>query len=91
MITISNGSITDGGIKATFDANEWNDPKAEGMVGGWNGQFYGPDAAEATAMIEAEDPDPIDPSTHFPSGVAGEFNAHSNFTSVVGAFAAEKQ
>ena len=90
-ITIGSGLIENGNIKATFDANKWNDPKAEGMVGGWNGQFYGPDAAEATAMIEAEEPDPIDASTHFPSGVAGEFNAHSNFTSVVGAFAAEKQ
>ena len=87
----ANGSIASGGIDATFDASEWNDPRAKGMVGGWNGQFFGPDAAEATAMLEGEDPDPIDPSTHFPSGVAGEFNAHSSFTSVVGAFAAEKQ
>ena len=32
-----------------------------------------------------------DPDTHLPSGVAGQFNANSIYTNVVGAFAAEKQ
>ena len=33
----------------------------------------------------------LDASTKLPSGVAGQFNASSTYTSVVGAFAAEKQ
>ena len=40
-------------------------------------QFYGPNAEVVNSTL--------------PRGVAGEFNVNSNFTIVVGAFAAEKQ
>ena len=53
-------------------------------MGNWSGQFFGPDADVSEEVME-------DPATHLPSGVAGQFNASSTYTSVVGAFAAEKQ
>ena len=56
---------------------------ASGM-GQWSGQFYGPAADVSEEVME-------DPKTHLPSGVAGQFNASSTYTNVVGAFAAEKQ
>ena len=49
-------------------------------VTGWGhgeSQFYGPNAEVVNSTL--------------PRGVAGEFNVNSNFTIVVGAFAAEKQ
>ena len=58
-------------------------------AGAWSGDFYGPVAVtkdEATDDMPEEDA-----STKLPSGVAGQFNASSPYTSVVGVFGAEKQ
>ena len=52
-------------------------------MGTWDAQFYGPNAdADADADVV---------NTTLPSGVAGQFNAGSLHTNVVGAFAAEKK
>ena len=78
-----------GVTKATFDETMTS---AEG-VGTWNGNFYGPSFADLEAMAEAEDEmytaTTLDTTT--PTGVAGEFNASSTYSTVVGAFAAERQ
>ena len=52
------------------------------VSGDWSANFYGPNAA--TTNIAAT-------NNTLPSGVAGQFDASSKYTKVIGAFAAEKQ
>ena len=77
------GTITEGVATAEFSDTATSTTASDDM-GEWNGQFFGLDADESEEVME-------DPATHLPSGVAGQFNASSLYTSVVGAFAAEKQ
>ena len=77
------GAITGGVAMAKF-SDTATSTTASDEAGEWSGQFYGADADESEEVME-------DPATHLPSGVAGQFNADSTYTSVVGAFAAEKQ
>ena len=64
-------------------------PLPQGM-GTWNGQFYGPSALDLT-LIEEDGMSTADNDNTTPSGVAGEFGANSTYSTVVGAFAAERQ
>ena len=59
--------------------------------GTWNGLFYGPTADVLNAGRDEEDEMMASPSSTTPSGVAGDFNASSTYTAVVGAFAAERE
>ena len=52
------------------------------VSGGWSANFYGPNAATTNAVAT---------NNTLPSGVAGQFDASSKYTKVIGAFAAEKQ
>ena len=57
-------------------------------TGTWSGQFYGPNAAD---IRDEDDDSTANDANTTPSGFAGEFNASSTYTAVVGAFAAERQ
>ena len=50
--------------------------------GDWSANFYGPNAATTNTLAT---------NNTLPSGVAGQFDASSIYTKVIGAFAAEKQ
>ena len=77
---ITTGGITDGTTTAKF--SETATSTTANGAGVWSGQFFGPSADTSEEVME-------DPDTHLPSGVAGQFNANSIYTNVVGAFAAE--
>ena len=79
----ASGAIIDGVAMAKF-SDTATSTTASDDTGTWSGQFYGPDADTSDEVMD-------DPATHLPSGVAGQFEAQSTYTSVVGAFAAEKQ
>ena len=64
-------------IEGTSDANFGGD-----VSGSWSANFYGPNAAETNEVAT---------NNTLPSGVAGQFDASSKYTKVIGAFAAEKQ
>ncbi len=53
--------------------------------GEWSGQFYGPDVPDVTATTDVNEQ-----TTGYPTGVAGEFNAHFSNGHVIGAFGATK-
>ena len=57
-------------------------------AGMWNAEFYGPSAQD---FENADEDTTATVANTTPSGVAGEFNASSTYTSVVGAFAAERE
>ena len=73
---IADSSITDGVATATF-----GNPNDNNGMGTWDAQFYGPNA-------DTDATDEVINST-LPSGVAGQFEVGSDYTKVVGAFAAE--
>ena len=77
---ITTGGITNGTTMATFGATATS--TAANGTGAWSGEFFGPSADTSDEVME-------DANTHLPSGVAGKFNANSNYANVVGAFAAE--
>ena len=79
----STGAIASVAGTATAKFSDTPTNTAGTGMGTWDAQFYGPNAA-----TDAED-DVV--NTTLPSGVAGQFNAGSVHTNVVGAFAAEKQ
>ena len=85
-ITDDGGAIAGGMTTATFSETATS-TVAKG-AGAWDGQYYGPNAADL--MVADEDTDATDANT-LPSGVAGTFDASSRYTAVVGAYAAEKQ
>ena len=76
--SITTNGITYGGNDSTSAvfAETATNSSGNGM-GTWEAQFSGPNAEVVNSTL--------------PRGVAGEFNVHSNFTIVVGEFAAEKQ
>ena len=80
-ITTGTGAIANGMTMVTF--SETATSTTASGTGGWSGQFFGPDADESDEVMD-------DPATHLPSGVAGQFNANSTYSNVVGAFAAKK-
>ena len=79
---IGDNSNTAQGISGDTSAMFGN-PGDNTGTGGWTAQFFG-----ANADIEATDS--VKGRT-LPSGIAGRFDAGSNYTKIVGAFAAEKQ
>ncbi len=54
--------------------------------GQWSGQFYGPDVTDNTSTTGVNEQ-----TTGYPTGVAGEFNAHFSNGHVIGAFGATKE
>ena len=83
---VGTGEILEAMTMATF--SETATSTAANGAGTWNGQFYGPNASD---LVAADDKSTATDANTFPSGVAGEFNANSTYTAVVGAFAAEIQ
>ena len=72
--------VLDGGVASSGVVTGSISGSADGVswtAGAWTGQLYGP-AADADGVAIA------------PSGVAGQFQASNTYTSVVGAFGAEK-
>ena len=79
-ILIGTGTIA--GESATAVFSETDTSSAAIGMGGWNAQFFGPDADPDVARAA---------NSTLPSGVAGNFNVGSTYTNVIGSFAAEKQ
>ena len=67
-------------ITSSTTMSMFNDSPVAGSTGNWSGKFYGPAAEDTEDLIDT-----------LPSGVAGKFEVGSEYTKVVGAFAAEKQ
>ena len=78
IVADGNGDMMN--VTAKFSDTATN--SAADGAGSWSAQFYGP-AADTKANESA--------NTKLPSGVAGQFNASSSHTVVIGAFGAQKQ
>ena len=74
--------VTTGSPGGTF-ANSFGGSTNGG--GSWTGMFYGPTTADDTNTADVNEA-----ATGYPSGVAGEFNAHFGNGHVIGAFGATR-